>query len=142
MHLWQDPDVRLPVRRRDGSLAWLPWGARHGIDSPFVQGPCARLESVREGRWSRYRPRPVMIPVDRYMERDGKSRPYWVRAGEGICLQGLVATWGDEQRIYVVTTESPAEFAHVQPRWPRLLAPSVHGLTQSADEADEADEAL
>ena len=116
MHLWQDSDVRLPVQMRDGSVSWVKWGERHGI-----QSPCARLESVKELKWARFQPRAVKIPVDRYMERDIRSKPYWVKTDEGSVLQGLLATWGDEQRVYVVTIETPPEFQHVQPRWPRVL---------------------
>ena len=121
MHLWKDPEARLPVRLKDGSLKWIRWGERHGVQSPFFQGPCARLESIKERKWDRFNPRSVKIVMDRYMERDLKNKPYWVKASEGAVLQGLLATWGDEQRIYVVTTETPAEFQHVQPRWPRIL---------------------
>ena len=121
MHLWQDSDVRLPVQMRDGSVSWVKWGERHGIQSPFFQGPCARLESVKERKWARFHPRAVKIPMDRYMERDIRSKPYWVKTDEGSILQGLLATWGDEQRVYVVTIETPPEFQHVQPRWPRVL---------------------
>lgn len=122
MHLWQDPAVRLPVLMRDGSLNWLPWGARHGLPGPFFQGPCARLESIRDGKWARFNPVPVKIPMDRYLERDAKNKPCWVKAAPGSWLQGLLATWGDEQRVYVVTVETPDEFRHVQPRWPRVIS--------------------
>ena len=121
MHLWKDQDVHLPVRLRDGSLKWVRWGERHGVQSPFFQGPCARLESIKERKWNRFNPRSVKIVMDRYMERDQKNKPYWVKAPEGAVLQGLLATWGDEQRIYVVTTEATAEFREVQPRRPRIL---------------------
>ena len=121
MHLWKDPAVHLPIRMRDGSLKWVRWGERHGIESPFFQGPCARLESIHEGKWSRFSPVAVKIVMDRYMERDLRNKPYWVKAPEGAVLQGLLATWGDAQRVYVVTTDTPAEFQHVQPRWPRVI---------------------
>lgn len=121
--VWQDADVRLPVKLRDGSMRWLRWGERHGVASAFVQGPCARLESIHAGRWDRHAPQPVQIPAERYMERDARGRPVWVRTAPGQCLQGLVANQGDEQRVYVVTVEAPEEFRHVQARWPRLLAP-------------------
>lgn len=121
MHLWSDPEVRLPVLLKDGELSWLHWGARHGIESPFFQGPCARLESIKMGKWSRFNPVAVKIPMDRYMERDAKGKPYWVKTNEAEMLQGLVATWQDERRIYVVTVETPQAFAHVQPRWPRVI---------------------
>jgi hypothetical protein len=121
MHLWKDTNVHLPVRLRDGAIKWIRWGERHGIESPFFQGPCARLESIHEGKWSRFSPVAVKIVMDRYMERDLKNKPYWVKAPEGAVLQGLLATWGDAQRVYVVTTDTPTEFQHVQPRWPRVI---------------------
>lgn len=122
MFLWSDPDVRLPVLLKDGDLTWLRWGERHGArDSAFHEGPCARLESIRARKWDAYSPRPVRIPVDRYMERDPKGRPYWVKVAPGQTLQGLVASHDGEQRIYVVTIPAPPDFLHVQPRWPRVL---------------------
>ena len=121
MHLWSDPEVHLPVRRKNGALSWLRWGARHGIESPFFQGPCARLESIQMGKWNRFQPMPVKICMDRYMERDIKNKPYWVKTESYQVLQGLVATWQGEQRVYVVTVDTPAEFQHVQPRWPRVI---------------------
>jgi len=96
MHLWKDTEVHLPVRLKDGTLKWIPWGERHGVKSPFFQGPCARLESIKERKWDRFNPRSVKIVMDRYMECDLKNKPYWVKATEGAVLQGLLATWGDE----------------------------------------------
>lgn len=55
------------------------------------------------------------------MERDAEGKPYWVKTDEAMVLQGLVATWRNTQRICVVTVDTPQEFAHVQPRWPRVL---------------------
>lgn len=54
--------------------------------------------------------------MQRYMEPDAKHKHYWVKAPEGFVLQGLLARWGDQQRVYVVTIDSPPEFQHVQPR--------------------------
>ena len=121
MHLYASLERPRCAPSCSTSLKWVRWGERHGVQSPFFQGPCARLESIKERKWNRFNPRSVKIVMDRYMERDLKNKPYWVKAPEGAVLQGLLATWGDEQRVYVVTTETPAEFQHVQPRWPRIL---------------------
>lgn len=121
LHLWQDASVRLPVLRRDGTVQWLPWGGRHGLETVFHQGPCARLESVLAGKWRRFSPRPVKILLSRYMERDARGRPYWVKVEDGQFLQGVLASHGGEQRVYVVTVASPPAYQHVQPRWPRVL---------------------
>jgi hypothetical protein len=122
MHLWSDLAVHLPVRLKGGDLAWVRRGARHGVESPFFQGPCARLDSIKMGKWARFSPIPVRIPIERYMERDSRNKPYWVKAKPGGTLQGLVATWQGQHRVYVVTVDTPPEFQHVQPRWPRVLA--------------------
>lgn len=121
MHLWRDAEVKLPVLNKDGSISWLFWGERHGVKSSFVQGPCARLDSIQLGKWQRFNPVPVKIPIDRYMERDNKGAPYWVKVQAGQHLQGLVATINDEQRVYVVTVEAPNQFRHVSERWPRII---------------------
>lgn len=122
MHLWSDPEVRLPIALKDGGVCWLRWGERYGAkDSFFYEGPCARLESIKTGKWDKFSPRAVKVKIDRYMERDHKGRPYWVKTDVGQYLQGMVANWGNDQRVYVVTVDSPAEFQHVQPRWPRLV---------------------
>lgn len=121
MYLWKDATVKLPVLMKNGEVTWLAWGERHGVQSPFFQGPCARLDSIKARKWDRFHPRAVKIPVDRYMERDIKGAPYWVKPDEERYLQGLVATWGEEQRVYVVTVDTPEQYKHVQPRWPREI---------------------
>ena len=121
LHIWKDHDVRLPVMMKDGTISWVKWGERYGVRSPFFQGPCARQESIKERKWDRYSPLPVKIPIDKYMERDSKGRPYWVVANEETFLQGLLATWATDQRVYVVTIEAPDQFRHIQTRWPRVI---------------------
>jgi len=121
MHLWRDADVTLPVLMKGGTISWLKWGERHGVQSAFVQGPCARLDSIQAGKWQRFNPTPVKIPITRYMERNQKGAPYWVKVEDGQYLQGLVATVNGEQRVYVVTVDAPPEFRHVQDRWPRVI---------------------
>lgn len=116
-----DEAPALPVLLRDGGICWVPWGARHGVPSPWVAGTCARLDSIHAGKWDRYHPVPVKIPVDRVMERDGRNRPYWVKLGGNQWLQGLVARAGEDRRVYVVTVETPAAYRHVSDRWPRVM---------------------
>ncbi len=119
--LWRDSAVELPVLLRGGEISWVRWGERHGVVSAFFQGPCARLESIQACKWKRLSPTPVKIPMQRYMERNAKGAPYWVKAPVGSVLQGLLAEADGEHRVYVVTVDSPAEYRHVQPRWPRVI---------------------
>ena len=115
--------ARLPVLLRSGGTLWLPWGEPYGRErGAWVPGPCARLDSIHSGKWDRFRPVAVKIAVERYMERNARNAPYWARLRAGEYLQGLVATVGDEKRVYVVTVETPAPYRHVSERWPRILS--------------------
>jgi putative SOS response-associated peptidase YedK len=117
----------LPVLARDGSVVRMRWGARNEESAPEGGGPrwpkggWARLESVKTGRWKQFDPQPVKIPAKAYMEKDGEGRSHWFRLEPGEYIQGLVARIGDERRIYVVTIGTPAEFAHIHDRWPRIV---------------------
>jgi hypothetical protein len=40
----------------------------------------------------------------------------------GQAIQGLLANFGDESRVYVVTIGIPSEYHYIHDRWPRLVA--------------------
>jgi hypothetical protein len=117
----------LPVLKRDGGIVLLPWGARNeeatgGENGPrWPKGGWARLESIQSGRWNAYHPQPVKIPAKGYMEKDNDGRSHWFALEPGQYLQGLIAHIGEERRVYVVTIGTPAEFAHIHDRWPRIV---------------------
>lgn len=115
------PEARLPVRRRDGGVAWLPWGRREDEAVALPGGGWARLESIQAGKWDRYRPRPVLIPVIRFMEKDRDGRSHWFDVPERCMVQGLLATGGGERRVYVVTVDAPEDLSPLHDRWPRLV---------------------
>jgi putative SOS response-associated peptidase YedK len=117
----------LPVLMRDGSVVNLRWGTRReenaGNDGQrrWPEGGWARLESIKSGRWDTYKPVPVKIPARGYMEKDNEGRSHWFKLEEGEYIQGLVASIGEERRVYVVTIETPPQFAQVHDRWPRIV---------------------
>lgn len=119
---FNEAEARLPVLGRHGDLHWLRWGESHGVTgSPWVAGPCARLDSIQAGKWDKYAPVPVKLAVGRYMERNASGKPYWGKLAEGEYLQGLVAVIGRERRVYVVTVDTPPRWRHVSLRWPRIV---------------------
>ena len=69
------PDARLPIRLRHGGVTWKAWGRRKeetiGI---FPNGGWARLDSIKNGKWKPWHPRPVLIPVDSFMEKDHQEQ--------------------------------------------------------------------
>jgi putative SOS response-associated peptidase YedK len=127
----------LPVLMRDGSVINLPWGARReenaGTErrSRWPEGGWARLESIQSGRWDTLEPVAVKIPARGYMEKDGEGHSHWFALEAGEYIQGLVATLAGERRIYVVTISTPAQFAHIHDRWPRIVRAADGSLVVS-----------
>jgi hypothetical protein len=129
-----NPGARLPVRNKNG-LGLIYWGRRkHERHSSLPPGAHAPLQSVRGGEWNRYQPRGVLIPASSYMEQDIQGGRHWFKLAADEMIQGLVATHGHEQRLYIVTIEPPAEFLQAsdsQPNsecWPRLVKYKEEGV--------------
>ncbi len=115
-----NPQAALPVRKRDGSKILLPWGRRKTQPGALPLGGWARLESVRAGRWDKWFPLPVKLPVKSFMEKDIEENSHWYDLTRGKYIQGLVARSNGEQRVYVITVE-PVMNDAVHPRWPRIV---------------------
>jgi putative SOS response-associated peptidase YedK len=112
----------LPVLKRDGDVEWVTWGKRREEpDKFFASGGWARLDSIDEGKWQRFHPRPVLIPVQSFMEKDHERQSHWFDVPAGQAIQGLLANHQDQMRVYVVTIDTPAEYHWIHDRWPRLV---------------------
>lgn len=123
------PKAALPVLRKNGEIEWVSWGKRK--EEPerfFAPGGWARLDSVQAGKWQRFHPRPVLLPVQSFMEKDHERQSHWIDVPAGQLMQGLLATHEDQARVYVVTTDTPAEYHWIHDRWPRLVQPSQSGV--------------
>lgn len=116
-----NPNACLPVKKKDGATERLPWGRRKSQQGNLPLGGWARLESIYEGRWDRWFPIPVKIIVSQFMEKDIEGNSHWFDITAGKWIQGLVARWDNERRIYVVTITPEMEEA-VHERWPRILS--------------------
>lgn len=123
-----NPKAALPVLRRDGGHELLVWGRRKEDVGELPSGGWARLDSIKQGRWDRYEPKPVRLGVEEFMEKDHTGHSHWYTLDAGQWLQGLVATRGGEQRVYVVTL-TPTEEAQraIHDRWPRILTREAMG---------------
>jgi putative SOS response-associated peptidase YedK len=100
----------------------MSWGKRKEQEGNLPQGGWARLDSIQSGKWSAYRPIPVKLPVHGFMEKDINKQSHWFDLEEGTWLQGLVATYKNEHRVYVVTVVPEPEMALIHNRWPRIIA--------------------
>lgn len=139
---FSDPEARLPVMTRSGETVMVRWGVHYADPChPYPKGACARLESIRDGRWRRLNPRPVRISVASFSERSPGDRcNYWFGLPPGAALQGLFVPPSEadaDGRVYVVTVslETALEYGMealfplpaggmsvVHDRWPRLVS--------------------
>ena len=117
------PKAALPVLTKDGDVEWVKWGKRKEEDDKFfINGGWARLDSVKEGKWEYCYPKPVLIPVHAFMEKDHDKKSHWLEVPANQIIQGLLARHDNETRVYVVTTDAPAEYNYIHDRWPRLVS--------------------
>ena len=117
-----NPEARLPVLLRNGEVTWILWGNRtiSSSNKRFPNGGWARLDSIKLGKWKPWRPKPVLIPADSFMEKDHDKKSHWIDLALGIAIQALLAERDGEKRVYVVTEEAPSEYSWIHDRWPRL----------------------
>jgi len=55
------------------------------------------------------------------MEKDHNNQSHWFELEEGQFIQGLVAHYNDESRVYVVTVEPELSKQQIHDRWPRVI---------------------
>jgi putative SOS response-associated peptidase YedK len=134
---FRDDEPVLPVLLKhgpempEGAVRWIAWGRPHGSSTkrsaPLPEGACARLESIKQGKWKRWHATPVLIPAERFMERGPDKAEHWFKLQPGQVIQGCLASSAHNEyaSVYIVTVPAPREFAHVHDRWPRVVANSL-----------------
>lgn len=119
-----NPKAVLPVHMKNKKIELLPWGRRKEQAGILPLGGWARLDSIYAGRWDKWFPKPVKLPIKSFMEKDIEGQSHWFDLTKGQCIQGLVARDKYEQRIYVVTITPELEDA-VHNRWPRIINANI-----------------
>lgn len=125
------PDAKLPVKLRHGGVTWVIWGRRKEESNRFPNGGWARLDSIKMGKWKPWHPRPVLIPAISFMEKDHDNQSHWITLASNMAIQALLAERAGEQRVYIVTEETPPEYHWIHDRWPRLIKVSDQKLSTS-----------
>lgn len=116
------PKAALPVIKKSGEIEWVTWGKRKEENAPyFPNGGWARLDSIKVGKWQRFHPTPVLLPVNAFMEKDHEKVSHWFDLKSDEVIQGLLTVHEDIARVYVVTTDTPPEFSFIHDRWPRVI---------------------
>jgi len=118
-----NPKAMLPVITKSKEIELLPWGRRKEQRGHLPLGGWARLDSIYAGRWDKWFPLPVKLPVQQFMEKDIQGNSHWFDITAGQFIQGLIARDKHEQRVYVVTITPEFDDA-IHERWPRILSGS------------------
>jgi len=116
-----NPYAQLPLLHKDGSIGYYPWGRREKQPGQLPVTGWARHDSIKAGKWDRYFPIPVKIVVDEFMEKDRAKKSHWYQVKQGTFIQGLMARYQDEIRVYVVTVKPDLEHLKFHHRWPRIV---------------------
>tara|TARA_R110000868_G_scaffold78286_3_gene223628 strand:- start:316 stop:735 length:420 start_codon:yes stop_codon:yes gene_type:complete len=118
-------EAKLPVRLASGEVKLVTWGRRQHENSEMPLGGWARLDAVHGGKWAQYLPKPVRVPVTKFMKTDYEGRVHWYDVTSGQSIQGLLAHCEQEYRLYIVTIV-PELLDVCHDRWPRIVvhAPS------------------
>lgn len=116
----------LPVKLKNGQCKLVPWGRRERDNSEMPLGGWARLSMIKgeKEQWNLYQPKPVQIPVIKFMEKDFEGKSCWYEVTKGKCLQGLLAQQNDEYRLYIVTVD-PEDLMNHHYRWPHVIMETI-----------------
>lgn len=110
----------LPVKLANGEIKLVKWGRRQQESSEMPLGGWARLHSIHDGKWSQYLPKPVCLPINKFMKTDYEGHVHWYEVTKGQYIQGLLAQQDNEYRVYIVTI-IPELLDVCHDRWPRII---------------------
>lgn len=113
----------LPVKLKNGECKLIPWGRREAENSEMPLGGWARLVDLKNGqddRWNMYSPKPVQIPVQKFMEKNFEGKSCWYEVNKNQCIQGVITHEENEYRVYIVTID-PKDLANCHYRWPHVV---------------------
>jgi hypothetical protein len=116
-------NAMVPVKLKNGDYQLVKWGRREKENSEMPLGGWARLSSIKnekDQRWNLYIPKPVQLAVDKFMEKDFEGRSCWYEVTKSKYIQGLLAQYENEYRVYIVTVE-PEDLMNCHFRWPNII---------------------
>jgi hypothetical protein len=118
---FSNPKACLPVCAADGEVQLAVWGRRKMQAGELPLGGWAALNSIYQGKWNRFMPKPIRLPIAKFMKTDFEGCTHWYDVTAGQWIQGLIAREEGETRIYIVTI-TPESHTVCHDRWPRIMA--------------------
>ena len=80
-----NPKASLPVKLADGQIKLFTWGRRQMQSGTLPLGGWARLQSIYQGKWNSYMPKPVRLPIVKFMEKDFEGNTHLYDVMKGKC---------------------------------------------------------
>jgi hypothetical protein len=117
----------LPVKLKNGAYQLVTWGRRESENSEMPMGGWARLSNIKNDKntqWNLYSPKPVQVPVEKFMEKNFEGKSCWYEVTKGKCIQGLLARYENEYRVYIITID-PEDLTNCHYRWPNIITSGV-----------------
>lgn len=111
----------LPVKTTFNQVQLVPWGRRKEEVGVLPLGGWLSKVSLEKGSFDHFFPKPVKIPVIKFMEYTVEDQPEWFDITNGYWIKGILLRDNHEQRVYTatLTPEMPnTPFS----RWPIILA--------------------
>lgn len=113
-------NAMLPIKLLNGEIRLVRWGRRQHENRDMPLGGWARLESIHNGKWNRYLPKSVKLPIEKFMKTDFEGHVHWYEVIKGQWIQGLLAQEENEYCVYIVTIV-PELLDICHDRWPRII---------------------
>lgn len=117
---FREPHAKLPIKLKHKGHKMLAWGRRIHEAGNLPLGACVFLEQIQAGDWNEFFPKPVIILAQAFIGRDIEGENHWHDLVRGNYLQGVVARYVNELRIYVVTIRPQLPNA-IYEHWPRII---------------------
>lgn len=117
---FSETTARLPIKTKNNEIKPLLWGRRQHEAGVLPLGGWISLDHLKQNKWDYYFPKPVKIPIKKFMEKDIEGSEQWFDIGAGQWVQGVILQEGTEQRVYIVTV-MPQIPNNPYPRWPRIV---------------------
>lgn len=116
---FDNPKACVPVLLRNGQINLFPWGKHRYVAGDLPLGGWLHLDEIYQGKWDKFFPKPVKLPIKAFLVRDLEDQARWFHLPHGKWIQGLMASAKNQRIVYIVTLAPNEE--SVYQRWPRIL---------------------
>ncbi len=113
-------NAMLPVHKNKDQIIQVLWGRRKKEAGKLPLGGWASQDSINNGKWDKYFPKVVKIPLLKFQENDFEGDSNWFDITAGQWVQGLLVQENEEKRVYIITL-TPERICSTYNRWPSIV---------------------